>query len=277
MIEVEGLTKQYGTITAVKDVSLRVEKGEVFGLLGPNGAGKTTLIKTLTALSRPDRGRARVNGFDAVEHALEVKKLVGVVPQENNLDRELTASENLRLYGMLHRVAPLEGRMRTVLDMVGLWERRDSVVSHFSGGMQRRLLVARALLSEPEILFLDEPSTGLDPQIRRSLWDIIRKAGRGGRTVVITTHYIEEAEALCGRVGILSKGRLIALERPDILKARAGEYVVEFIDSEGRLLQEMFRSREEAHERARGIESPVTVRRTNLEDVFIKLTGERIE
>lgn len=277
MIEVEGLTKQYGTITAVKDVSLRVEKGEVFGLLGPNGAGKTTLIKTLTALSRPDGGRASIGGFDTVEHPLEIKKLVGVVPQENNLDRELTASENLRLYGMLHRVAPLEGRMRAVLDMVGLWERRDSVVSHFSGGMQRRLLVARALLSEPEILFLDEPSTGLDPQIRRSLWDIIRKAGRGGRTVVITTHYIEEAEALCGRVGILSKGRLIALDRPDILKARAGEYVVEFIDSEGRLLQEMFRSREEAHERARGIESPVTVRRTNLEDVFIKLTGERIE
>lgn len=277
MIEVEGLTKQYGTITAVKDVSLRVEKGEVFGLLGPNGAGKTTLIKTLTALSRPDGGRASIGGFDTVEYSLEIKKLVGVVPQENNLDRELTASENLRLYGMLHRVASLEGRMRAVLDMVGLWERRDSVVSHFSGGMQRRLLVARALLSEPEILFLDEPSTGLDPQIRRSLWDIIRKAGRGGRTVVITTHYIEEAEALCGRVGILSKGRLIALDRPDILKARAGEYVVEFIDSEGRLLQEMFRSREEAHERARGIESPVTVRRTNLEDVFIKLTGERIE
>ncbi|HSB33165.1 MAG TPA: ABC transporter ATP-binding protein [Nitrospirota bacterium] len=277
MIEVEGLTKQYGTITAVKDVSLRVEKGEVFGLLGPNGAGKTTLIKTLTALSRPDEGRASIGGFDTVEYSLEIKKLVGVVPQENNLDRELTASENLRLYGMLHRVASLEGRMRAVLDMVGLWERRDSVVSHFSGGMQRRLLVARALLSEPEILFLDEPSTGLDPQIRRSLWDIIRKAGRGGRTVVITTHYIEEAEALCGRVGILSKGRLIALDRPDILKARAGEYVVEFIDSEGRLLQEMFRSREEAHERARGIESPVTVRRTNLEDVFIKLTGERIE
>jgi ABC-2 type transport system ATP-binding protein len=277
VIEIEGLTKVYGSITALNDVSLRVEKGEVFGLLGPNGAGKTTLIKTLTTLSRPDRGRAAVGGYDVVEHAIEVKKLAGVVPQENNLDRELTASENLRIYGMLHRVEPLDGRMKTVLDMVGLWERRDSVVSHFSGGMQRRLLVARALLSEPDVLFLDEPSTGLDPQIRRSLWDIIRKAGRGGRTVVITTHYIEEAEALCNRVGILSKGRLIALDRPDNLKAHVGEYVVEFIDGEGRLLQEMFRSREEAHERARGIEAPVTVRKTNLEDVFIKYTGERIE
>jgi ABC-2 type transport system ATP-binding protein len=277
MIEVEGLTKQYGSITAVNDVSLRVEKGEIFGLLGPNGAGKTTLIKTLTALSRPDRGRVRVGGFDAVEQAIEIKKLVGVVPQENNLDRELTASENLRIYGMLHRVEPLEGRIRTVLDMAGLWDRRDSIVSNFSGGMQRRLLVARALLSEPDVLFLDEPSTGLDPQIRRSLWDIIRKAGRGGRTVVITTHYIEEAEALCDRVGILSKGRLIALDKPDNLKAHAGEFVVEFIDSEGRLLQEMFRSRAEAHERAREIEALVTVRRTNLEDVFIRLTGERIE
>jgi ABC-2 type transport system ATP-binding protein len=277
MIEVEGLTKQYGSITAVNDVSLRIEKGEIFGLLGPNGAGKTTLIKTLTALSKPDRGRVWVGGFDAVEQAIEIKKLVGVVPQENNLDRELTASENLRIYGMLHRVEPLEGRIRTVLDMAGLWDRRDSVVSNFSGGMQRRLLVARALLSEPDVLFLDEPSTGLDPQIRRSLWDIIRKAGRGGRTVVITTHYIEEAEALCDRVGILSKGRLIALDNPDNLKAHVGEFVVEFIDSEGRLLQEMFRSREKAHERAREIEAPVTVRRTNLEDVFIRFTGERIE
>jgi ABC-2 type transport system ATP-binding protein len=267
MIEVQGLTKEYGSIIAVNDVSLRIEKGEVFGLLGPNGAGKTTLIKMLTALSRPD----------GVEHAFEIKKQVGVVPQENNLDRELTAYENLRIYGMLHRVEPLKERIKNVLDMVDLWDRRDSVVSHFSGGMQRRLLIARALLSEPNVLFLDEPSTGLDPQIRRYLWDIIRKAGRGGRTVVITTHYIEEAEALCDRVGILSKGRLIALDRPDNLKAHVGGYVVEFIDGEGRLLQEMFRSRQEAHERAGGIEAPVTVRRTNLEDVFIKFTGERIE
>jgi len=277
MIEIEGLTKEYGSIIAVNDVFLRIEKGEVFGLLGPNGAGKTTLIKMLTALSRPDRGRVAIDGFDVVEHAFEIKKQVGVVPQENNLDRELTAYENLRIYGMLHRVEPLKERIKNVLDMVDLWDRRDSAVSHFSGGMQRRLLVARALLSEPYVLFLDEPSTGLDPQIRRYLWDIIRKAGRGGRTVVITTHYIEEAEALCDRVGILSKGRLIALDTPDNLKAHVGEYVVEFIDGEGRLLQEMFRSREEAHERAGRIEAPVTVRRTNLEDVFIKFTGERIE
>jgi len=277
MIKVEGLTKAYGSIIALNDVSLRIEKGEVFGLLGPNGAGKTTLIKTLTALSKPDRGRVTIDDFDVVEHAFEIKKQVGVVPQENNLDRELTAYENLRIYGMLHGVEPLTERIKNVLDMVDLWDRRDSAVLHFSGGMQRRVLVARALLSEPYVLFLDEPSTGLDPQIRRSLWDIIRKAGRGGRTVVITTHYIEEAEALCDRVAILSKGRLIALDRPDNLKAHVGEYVVEFIDGEGRLLQEMFRSREEAHERAREIESPVTVRRRNLEDVFIKFTGERIE
>lgn len=277
MIEVDGLTKKYGSIIAVNDISLRIEKGEIFGLLGPNGAGKTTLIKTLTSLSRYDWGRAAIDGFDVVEQGFEIKKRVGVVPQENNLDKELTAYENLLIYGMLHLVKPLKERIRDVLDMVGLWDRRDSVVSHFSGGMQRRLLVARALISEPYVLFLDEPSTGLDPQIRRSLWDIIRKAGRGGRTVVITTHYIEEAEALCDRVGILSKGKLIALDRPDSLKAHVGEYVIEFIDAEGKLLQEMFRSREEAHERAREIEASVTVRKTNLEDVFIKFTGERIE
>lgn len=277
MIEVAGLTKRYGNITAVNDVSLRIGRGEVFGLLGPNGAGKTTLIKMLTALSKPDGGRGAIDGFDIVGRAFEIKKRVGVVPQENNLDRELTAYENLRIYGMLHGVELLKERIEEVLDMVGLADRKDSVVSHLSGGMQRRLLLARALLAEPLVLFLDEPSTGLDPQIRRYLWDIIRKAGRGGRTVVITTHYIEEAEALCNRVGILSKGKLIALDSPDNLKARVGEYVVEFIDGEGRFVQQTWRSREQAHEHARLVETAVTVRGTNLEDVFIQLTGERIE
>jgi ABC-2 type transport system ATP-binding protein len=277
MIEVVGLTKDYGKIRAIKELSFTVGRGEVFGLLGPNGAGKTTLIKMLTTLSKPNSGKAFVDGFDVVEHSLEIKKRVGVVPQENNLDRELTARENLLIYGMLHNIPERDRKISEAIEMVGLSERRDSAVSHFSGGMQRRLLLARALLTEPSVLFLDEPSTGLDPQIRHQLWDIIRKTKREGRTVLISTHYIEEAEALSDRVGILSSGNMIALDTPRNLKACIGEYVVEFVDGTGKLVQHICGDREQAYEIAREIEAAVTVRSSNLEDVFIKLTGERIE
>jgi len=276
VIEIRDLTKTYGAVKAVDRVTLTIEKGEVFGLLGPNGAGKTTLIKMLTLLSRPDSGAWTVAGFDA-SHPSEIKRLIGVMPQENNLDRELTARENLLIYGMLHGLDRLEDRIEGTLEVVGLLDRKDSVVSHFSGGMQRRLLLGRALMTEPAVVFLDEPSIGLDPQIRRQMWDLIRKARIDGRTVVITTHYIEEAEILCDRVGVLAKGRLIALDSPAGLKTRVGEYVVEFVNGEGRLIQHMCRSRAEAQEAAARIENGVTIRRSNLEDVFIKLTGERLE
>jgi ABC-2 type transport system ATP-binding protein len=230
----------------------------------------------LTLLSRPDSGAWTVSGFDAA-HPSEIKRLIGVMPQENNLDRELTARENLLIYGMLHGLDRLEGRIEGTLELVGLLDRRDSVVSHFSGGMQRRLLLGRALMTEPAVVFLDEPSIGLDPQIRRQMWDLIRKARIDGRTVVITTHYIEEAQILCDRVGVLAKGRLIALDSPAGLKTRVGEYVVEFVNGEGRLIQHMRKSRAEAQEVAIQIENGVTIRRSNLEDVFIKLTGERLE
>ncbi len=212
MIEVAGLTKQYGAIRALDNISFTVERGSVFGLLGPNGAGKTTTIKILTTLSKPDGGRAVIDGHDVVREPVAVKKLMGVMPQENNLDRELTAYENLLIYSMLYDVPDREARIRSRLQLVDLWDRRDELLMRFSGGMQRRLLIARALLTEPLVLFLDEPTIGLDPQIRRQLWDIIRKTRIDGRTVVITTHYIEEAEELCDRVGILDKGSLISLD-----------------------------------------------------------------
>ncbi len=276
MIEINDLTKTYGAVTAVNGITLKIEKGEVFGLLGPNGAGKTTLIKVLTLLCRPDSGAFTLAGLDA-SSARAIKGLVGVMPQENNLDRELTARENLLIYGMLHGLDGLERRIERTLESIGLLDRKDSVVSHFSGGMQRRLLLGRALMTEPAVVFLDEPSIGLDPQIRRQMWDLIRKARIDGRTVVITTHYIEEAEILCDRVGVLSKGGLIALDSPAGLKTRVGEYVVEFVNGEGRLIQHMCKSRAEAQEAASRIENGVTIRRSNLEDVFIKLTGERLE
>lgn len=277
MIEVIDLHKRYGEIRAVDGVSFSIGRGEVFGLLGPNGAGKTTIIKILTTLSKPDSGKCLIDDFDVQANPLEVKLRIGVVPQENNLDRELTAYENLLIYGMLHNVKDIKRRIRDALEMVDLYDRKGTVVSGFSGGMQRRLLLSRSLLTEPSILFLDEPSLGLDPQIRRQMWDVIRKIKIEGRTVIITTHYIEEAETLCDRVGILSKGKLIALDSPGHLKATIGEYAVEFVNSNGKLIQTICQSRHEALEIAKGRENGVTIRKSNLEDVFIKLTGERID
>jgi ABC-2 type transport system ATP-binding protein len=277
MIEADVLIKNYGAVRAVDRVSFRIPAGQVFGLLGPNGAGKTTMIRMLTTLSRPDSGRGRIDGFDVVKNPMDIKMRIGVVPQENNLDRDLTAYENLFIYAKLHRVENPREEIAAMLRAVDLWERKDSVVSNFSGGMQRRMLLARALLPKPPVLFLDEPSIGLDPQIRRQMWEMIRKTKIEGRTLVLTTHYIEEAEALCDRVGILAKGRLIALDTPQSLKAIVGEYVVEFIDAEGKLRQQICRTPEEAHELAKRRENGVTIRKTNLEDVFIRLTGERIE
>jgi ABC-2 type transport system ATP-binding protein len=277
MINLSEVTKRYGDLVAVDNVSLAIEQGSVFGLLGPNGAGKTTIIKLMTALSKPDRGQVLIGECDVLRNPLGVKKLMGVVPQENNLDRELTAYENLLIYAMLHKVKNREQRIKYCLELVDLWDRRDGLTSKFSGGMQRRLLIARALLTDPAVLFLDEPSVGLDPQIRRQVADIIRKTRMQGRTVVITTHYIEEAESLCDQVGILSKGSLIALGTPNELKAMVGEYIVESVDHEGRLLQHICKTRDEANQVARNIDYQVIIRKSNLEDVFIWLTGERIE
>jgi ABC-2 type transport system ATP-binding protein len=277
MIEAVELTKNYGEVRAVERLSFTIPQGEVFGLLGPNGAGKTTTIKMLTTLSKPDSGRCLIDGFDVVKNPLEVKRRIGVVPQENNLDRELTAFENLLIYGMLHQVKNPNKDIQAALRRVDLWDRKDSEVTHFSGGMQRRLLLARALLPQPSILFLDELSIGLDPQIRRQMWDMIRKTKIQGRTVILTTHYIEEAENLCDRVGILSRGRLVTLDTPANLKATVGEYIVEQIDPEGKLVQTICKNPEEARDLARNKEAGVTIRKSNLEDVFIKLTGERIE
>ncbi|MCX8118453.1 MAG: ABC transporter ATP-binding protein [Desulfobacterota bacterium] len=277
MIEVRDLTKHYGQVKALHRLSLEIKKGEVFGLLGPNGAGKTTLIRCLTTLAKPDSGVCRIEGFDVQRDGAELKKIIGVMPQENNLDKELTAHENLLIYGMLHRVEDLRNRIDQFLKLVGLVDRRDSLVSHFSGGMQRRLLLARALMTNPKVLFLDEPSIGLDPQIRRQMWDLIRKARIDGRTVVLTTHYIEEAEALCQRVAILSKGELIALDSPENLKAKIGPYVVEYVDGNGHLVQHLCQSRSDAHALAGRLENNVTIRKANLEDLFVKLTGERLE
>ena len=277
MIELEQLTKEYGEIRAVEALSFRIETNEIFGLLGPNGAGKSTTIKILTTLVKPTAGRALLDGIDVVGQPLEIKKRIAVVPQENNLDREMSAYDNLRLYGLLHHIPELESRIEEQLRSVALWDRRNDNILTFSGGMQRRLLIARAVLGRPKVLFLDEPTIGLDPQVRREIWNMIRRIKAQGGTILLTTHYIEEAEALSDRVGILSQGRLIALDTPANLKKMVGEYVVEYSDRDGSRVYRMCASREDAQCHLQEVETEVTMRKSNLEDVFVKLTGGRIE
>jgi len=220
IIEVKNLSKRFGDILAVDQVSFDLEEGEVFGFLGPNGAGKTTTINVLCTLLQPTSGEARVNGFDCVREAERVRASIGIVFQDPTLDNELTAYENLKfhcyLYGMDR--ATMQERIEDVLALVDLYERRHDLVKKFSGGMKRRLEIARGLLHYPKVLFLDEPTLGLDPQTRNLIWDFIHDLRRReGITMFMTTHYLEEAEA-CDRIAIIDLGRIIALGSPAELK-----------------------------------------------------------
>jgi len=275
MITTTDLSKRYGATVALDSLNLHIRAGEIFGLLGPNGAGKTTTIKILTTLAYPSSGRASIAGYDVVTERARLKPLMGVCPQEINLDRELSAYENLWFYGRLFKVPELPRRIMELLTWAQLEERAYHRVKGFSGGMQRRLLIARALLSRPRVLFLDEPTVGLDPQIRRQLWDMIRQLQADGITILLTTHYIEEAEMLCDRVAILNRGRLIALDTPAALTARVGGYVVESVDGYRRQYQ-LVPDKAAAYSRAQEEPDGVVIRRANLEDVFIQLTGERL-
>jgi len=231
-ITTKSLTKQYGDLTALDHFDLSVEQGSIFGLLGPNGAGKTTLIRILTTLMRQTSGEASVGGLDTSSDGRAIRSLIGVVSQENSLDRYLTARENLELHARLHGMEKKLYRKRIdeLLELMGLTGRQNDFTDNFSGGMQRRLVVARALLHEPKVLFLDEPTTGLDPQSRRAVWDYIRSIA-GKMTIFLTTHYLDEAESLCDRIAIMDHGRLIAEGTTQELKDRLSGgtvYVIEF-------------------------------------------------
>jgi len=220
MIRVEAAVKRYGALPALDGIDLTIGAGEAFGLLGPNGAGKTTLVRLLATLANPDSGLLSVGGHNTVTAAAAVKRLIGVVFQENNLDRDLTPRQNLLFHARLHRVAAADVAVTAMLARLGLAERADRPVNGLSGGMRRRLVIGRALLTQPRVLLLDEPTTGLDPAIRRELWTLIRAIRDQGCTVILTTHYVEEAESLCDRVGILNRGKLIATGTPAELTAR---------------------------------------------------------
>ncbi|PIU21397.1 MAG: ABC transporter ATP-binding protein [Candidatus Diapherotrites archaeon CG08_land_8_20_14_0_20_34_12] len=224
-IETDNLTKKFSDLTAVDNVSLKVNEGEIFGLLGPNGAGKTTLISMLVTLKKPTSGTAKVNGFDIHKNPDGVRKSIGIIFQDPSLDEELTAFENLELHAAMYGIskAEREKRIIEVIETVELKDRLNTVVKTFSGGMRRRLEIARALLHYPKVLFLDEPTIGLDPQTRKHVWDYIKKLKEEhGITILLTTHYMDEADSLCDRIAIIDQGKVIVLDSGKALKDSLG-------------------------------------------------------
>jgi ABC-2 type transport system ATP-binding protein len=300
-IAVRGLAKRYGEIEAVRGVDFEVRRGEVFGFLGPNGAGKTTTINMLCTLARPTAGSASVAGYDVVTQRDEVRRNIGLVFQDTTLDGYLTADRNLRFHAELYGVPrpQVRERMKRVLDMVGLWDRRDSRVQTFSGGMMRRLEIARGLLHSPHVLFLDEPTVGLDPQTRSTIWSYIEELrNREDITIFLTTHYMDEAEH-CDRIAIIDNGKIVALDTPEALKASVGKDRVQIHthddDAAIAALGERFDIEAAMHEGAvtfsvasgeefvprlfaeLGVSiGSVSVARPTLDDVFMSYTGKTI-
>jgi ABC-2 type transport system ATP-binding protein len=299
-IKTEALTKKFGKITAVNELDLEVEDGEIFGLLGPNGAGKTTLISMFCTILKPTSGRAWVNGFDIVKEPGKVRKSIGIVFQQASVDDLLTGRENLALHNLLFEVpkAIRKQRIDEVLSIVNLENRADDFVNTYSGGMRRRLELARGIMHHPKILFLDEPTLGLDPQTREHIWDYIKElAQKECMTVLLTTHYMEEAEQLCDRVAIIDYGKIVALDSPGALKSRiAGDvvtikqripdiesikkldYVMKAEEKDGLL----YISIKDAGKHLQDLLSNtgpidfVEVRRGTLNDVFLHYTGREI-
>ena len=221
VVQVTDLVKRYGELEAVRGINFEVQPGETFGFLGPNGAGKSTTIKILCTLANPTSGSARVAGYDVLRQRDTVRRNIGLVFQDPTLDSYLTGEQNLRFHADLYGVprSQLDARMKLVLDMVNLWDRRDSVVATYSGGMKRRLEIARGLLHAPRVLFLDEPTVGLDPQTRSSIWEYINDLKqREDITIFLTTHYMDEAEN-CDRIAIIDHGQIVAIDTPENLKA----------------------------------------------------------
>jgi ABC-2 type transport system ATP-binding protein len=281
VIVTEKLTKRYGDVRAVEALNLKVYSGEIFGFLGPNGAGKTTTIRVLTTLTKPTSGRAWVSGFDVVKEFDKVKEVIGVVQQHVSLDRDLTVRENMEFRARLHHLGSSERKRRIdeLLDYVGLTEQANRIVKTLSGGMQKRAMIVSSLMHQPKVLFLDEPTVGLDAQTRRRLWDLIRRLHLDGTTIFLTTHYIEEAEALCQRVGIIHQGHLIDLGKPIELRQQLGLVAVETLVNNKETRYQYFADRVAATSFVQNLPpdaKTIIIRESNLEDVFVELTGRKV-
>lgn len=300
-ISIRGLTKRFGGLVAVDHVDLDIPPGEFFGLLGPNGAGKTTLIRMLVGLSTPTAGSASIYGRDVVKDAVEARRLIGVAPQEYNFDENLKTKEILTYHAGYYGMGKEERERRAaeILDFLDIKDKADQYCDKLSGGMKRRLLIGRALMQRPKVLFLDEPTTGVDVHLRRSLWEMLKKLNASGTTIVLTTHYIEEAESLCDRVAIMDRGRFIALGSPEALKRKEVDSSRLEFDIEGdtvpdlKAIPEVVRysygkNKLTVHVTDTGTAAvklldylrtrhitvkSMRVRESTLEDVFIKMTG----
>ncbi|MGE5333188.1 MAG: ATP-binding cassette domain-containing protein [Nitrososphaerota archaeon] len=303
VLEVHDLARRFGQTQAVKGVSFEVSAGEVFGFLGPNGAGKTTTINMLCTLLRPTSGTARVNGFDVVRQRSDVRRSIGLVFQQSTLDEALSAEQNLRFHAYAYGVPSnvRERRIRELLTLVELWDRRTGSVRTFSGGMKRRLEIARGLLHRPRVLFLDEPTLGLDPQTRRRIWEYLAELRASERlTVFLTTHYMDEAEH-CDRIAIIDGGEIVAFGTPDHLKSAVGGDLITISAADGRASADALRQQfgvtpivtdetgtvsfrvpagdaflpEFVRSFGQRLEA-ISVRRPTLDDVFLHLTGRAI-
>jgi ABC-2 type transport system ATP-binding protein len=277
VIILEQLSKRFGDREALRGVDLHVRAGELFAYLGPNGAGKTTTIRILTGLSLPDGGRALVGGVDVAAEPTRAKALCGVVAQSVNLDQDLTVAENLDVHGRLFGMSAALRRSRAAegLERLEMLDRSATLVRELSGGQRRRVMIARALMHEPRVLFLDEPTVGLDPTIRRKLWAAMKRIREAGTTILLTTHYIEEAEFLADRVAFLDNGTVAALGTPQALMAGLGAWAVDVLNGDG-MRTEFFEHRTEGQDFGSSLPGPFTLRRVNLEDVFHRVTGRKL-
>jgi ABC-2 type transport system ATP-binding protein len=278
MIRIENLVKHYRDIQALKGVTLQVGEGEIFAYLGPNGSGKTTTIKILTGLTRPTCGDAYLHGFHVEKQTLQAKRQSGLVPQTINLDHELSVYENMDIHGRLFSMTTEEKsrKIDELLDYVELQERKHSITKQLSGGMKRRVMIARALMHSPRILFLDEPTAGLDPAIRRRIWSLIKKIQQNGATIFLTTHYIEEAEFLANRVAFLDEGRIVTIDTPQNLMDRLGTWALDEM-IHGEMVTSYFATTEAAKAYIDQQRGGFSLRRVNLEDAFIALTGKKVQ
>ena len=299
LIQARGLTKKFGSFTAVDHIDFEVYKGECVGFLGPNGAGKTTTVRMIYCFLPLTEGELSVAGMSVAERAREIKSMVGVAPQEDNLDPDFSVIKNLQVYARYFDISKAEAvkRAKEQLKFFQLEEKRNVLISELSTGMKRRLILARALINEPQILLLDEPTTGLDPQARHIVWDEVRSLRKRGVTIIITTHYMEEAAALCDRILIMDNGKIIEQGKPaELVKKHVGEDVLE-VDNDEKLLQALKAEFPDARFEVFGDRlhvftaqphgvferfleknqvTNVTIRNANLEDVFLKLTGRRL-
>jgi ABC-2 type transport system ATP-binding protein len=279
-VSLQNVHKIYDKVPVVNNLSFTIESGEMFGLLGPNGAGKSTTIRMLTTLTRPSSGQIEIAGYDVVRQPLQVKQNIGVVLQQISVDADLSVWENMELHGRLHHI-PNPKRQKLInqwLEYVELAERRNALVKTLSGGMKRRLQIARALLHEPKVLFLDEPTVGLDPQTRRRLWEIIRDLNKQGMTMLLTTHYMDEVEFLCSRIGIMDAGQLIELGTLQQLRQHHGEGLV-MKQVEDRFEYQFFPDLTQANAYLDSLadKTGMMVRPSNLEDIFVELTGRQLD